>query len=252
MTDLAPVPDVAPAEEQLYDSAIDAVFEVLLRDIVGGTYQAGSRLPPERTLSQKVGASRATLREALRRLGEWNLVEPRRGSGVIVRPYREWSIEVIGAYLRHGKPEPDQPSISRVLIDVFALRRVVVIEMIRLVTPRIESGNQLEGARAAMARAWAQRNDPGYANEDFQVMRHIVEAAKFAPGLWLLNSFSAVWVEAAASIRSILRPPPDYVSTHARLFELIDAHEADAACKLMADYLDRHDAKIIAALSGVA
>jgi GntR family transcriptional repressor for pyruvate dehydrogenase complex len=237
-----------PADEP-YDSAIDAVFEGLLRDIVAGNYRAGTRLPPERALSQRVGASRATLREALRRLGEWNLVEPRRGSGVVVRPYREWSIEVIGAYLRHGKPEPDQPSISQVLLDVFALRRSVVVEMIRLVTPRID-GSQLEGARAAMARAWAQRNEPGYANEDFQVMRHIVEAAKFAPGLWLLNSFAAVWVEAAASIRSILRPPPDYVSTHARLFELIDAHDADAACKLMADYLDRHDAKIVGALAG--
>src|SRR5215475_14374009 len=113
-------------------TAIDAVFEKLLGDIVSGTYASGSRLPAERELSRQLGASRPTLREALRRLGEWNLVEPRRGSGIVVRPYRDWSIEVIAPYLRYGKPEPGQPSIARILIDVLAMRRAVVIEVVRL------------------------------------------------------------------------------------------------------------------------
>src|ERR1700712_4786884 len=86
-------------------TAIELVFERLLRDIVRGVHPSGTRLPAERELSRQLGASRPTLREALRRLGEWNLVEPRRGSGVVVRPYRDWSIEVIGGYLRYGKPE---------------------------------------------------------------------------------------------------------------------------------------------------
>ena len=86
-------------------TAIDAVFETLLKNIVGGTYPSGTRLPAERELSRQLGASRPTLREALRRLGEWNLVEPRRGSGVVVRSYRDWSIEVLAAYLQYGKPE---------------------------------------------------------------------------------------------------------------------------------------------------
>src|SRR5258707_9810656 len=103
-------------------TAIDAVFEKLLAAIVSGTYTAGTRAPAERELSRQLGASRPTLREALRRLGEWNLVEPRRGSGVVVRPYRDWSIEVIAAYLRYGKPEANQPTIARMLIDVLAMR----------------------------------------------------------------------------------------------------------------------------------
>src|SRR5665647_1292689 len=112
------VPKPAPAVP-----AIDLVFEKLLSDIVSGSYPAGSRLPAERELSRQLGASRPTLREALRRLGEWNLVEPRRGSGIVIRPYRDWSIEVIAAYLRYGKPTAGQPSIGRILIDMFAMRR---------------------------------------------------------------------------------------------------------------------------------
>src|SRR5262245_62399720 len=109
-------------------TAIDQVFEKLLADIVRGVHAAGTRLPAERELSRQLGASRPTLREALRRLGEWNLVEPRRGSGIVVRPYRDWSIEVLAAYMRYGKPGEGQPSIGRILIDLFAMRRAVILE----------------------------------------------------------------------------------------------------------------------------
>src|SRR5687768_12961331 len=179
-----PKPDPTPTT-----TAIDAVFEKLLADIVSGVYAAGSRLPAERELSRQLGASRPTLREALRRLGEWNLVEPRRGSGIVVRPYRDWSIEVIAAYMRYGKPDPTQPSIGRILIDMFAMRRAVVLEVIRLTAKRVPKGGTA-AARLAMARAWSLRDQPAYAREDFEVMRTIVEAAKFTPGLWMLNRIS--------------------------------------------------------------
>src|SRR5438552_19153305 len=114
-----PLPQPDPSSS----SAIDTVFDKLLSDIVSGVHSAGTRLPAERELARQLGASRPTLREALRRLGEWNLVEPRRGSGVVVRSYRDWSIEVLAAYLRYGKPEGSQPGIARMLLGVLALRR---------------------------------------------------------------------------------------------------------------------------------
>src|SRR5438477_13039340 len=118
-------------QPEVETTAIDAVFEKLLSDIVRGAHPAGTRLPAERELSRQLGASRPTLREALRRLGEWNLVEPRRGSGVVVRPYRDWSLEVMAAYLKYGKPEPGQPTIARMVLDMLGIRRAVVVEVIR-------------------------------------------------------------------------------------------------------------------------
>lgn len=222
-------------------TAIDAVFEKLLADIVSGVHPAGSRLPAERELSRQLGASRPTLREALRRLGEWNLVEPRRGSGVVVRPYRDWSIEVLAAYLRYGKPEQGQPTIGRILIDMLAVRRAVVLEVIKLTTPRIPKGGTAM-ARAAMARAWSMRDTPAYAREDFEVMRQIAEAARFTPGLWLLNRISKLWIDAASELHFAVRPPDDYVNAHSKFFDLIEAGKTDEAYNHMAEYLDRHDA----------
>ena len=228
-------------------TAIDAVFETLLKNIVGGTYPSGTRLPAERELARQLGASRPTLREALRRLGEWNLVEPRRGSGVVIRPYRDWSIEVLAAYLRYGKPEPGQPGVVRMLVDVLAMRRAVVVEVIRLTAGRIPKGGT-SNARSAMARAWSMRDQPSYAREDFEVMRMISEVAQFTPGLWLLNRLADVWFDAAATLRFAVRPPDDYVSVYTRFFDLLEAGDADTACTLMSGYFERHDSKLIGAL----
>jgi GntR family transcriptional repressor for pyruvate dehydrogenase complex len=238
-----------PSESET--TAIDTVFEKLLADIISGAHPAGTRLPAERELSRQLGASRPTLREALRRLGEWNLVEPRRGSGIVVRPYRDWSIEVIAAYMRYGKPDQMQPSIGRILIDMFAMRRAVVVEVIRLTASRVPKGGTA-GARLAMARAWSLRDQPAYAREDFEVMRQIVEAAKFTPGLWLLNRISDIWVDAAAALRFMVLAPDDYVPTHTKFFDLLERGDADAAVALMTDYLERHDRKIVQALEAMA
>jgi GntR family transcriptional repressor for pyruvate dehydrogenase complex len=228
-------------------TAIDAVFETLLKNIVGGAYQAGARLPAERELARQLGASRPTLREALRRLGEWNLVEPRRGSGVVVRPYRDWSLEVFAAYMRYGKPEPGQPGLVRMLLDVLAMRRAVALEVIRLTAKRVPNGGTAP-ARAAMARAWSMRDQPSYAREDFEVMRMVVEAAQFTPGLWLLNQLAQVWFDAAQTLHFAVRPPDDYVAVHTKFFDLIEDGAAEEACTLMSDYLIRHDSKLAGAL----
>jgi len=232
-------------------TAIDAVFEALLKNIVGGAYGSGARLPAERELARQLGASRPTLREALRRLGEWNLVEPRRGSGVVVRPYRDWSIEVLAAYMRYGKPAAGQPGIVQLVLDVLAMRRAVALEVVRATARRIPRGGTAT-ARAAMARAWSLRDQPAYAREDFEVMRAIAETAQFTPGLWLLNRLAEVWYDAASTLRFAIRPPDDYVSVYTKFFDLIEAGEAESACALMAAYLERHDSKLIGALGGTS
>ena len=229
-------------------TAIDTVFEKLLADIVSGRHPAGARLPAERELSRQLGASRPTLREALRRLGEWNLVEPRRGSGVVVRPYRDWSVEVLAAYLKYGKPEPGQPTIARMVLDMLGIRRAVVLEVIRMTAPRIGKGGTVH-ARAAMARAWSLRDTPAYAREDFEVMRAIAEAARFTPGLWLLNRIARLWNDAAKVVSFAVKPPDDYVTVHTKFFDLLEDGKTDAAVELMAGYLERHDAKLEKALS---
>lgn len=60
------------------------VARALKEEIVGGVYPVGSQLPTEDELCERFSVSRYTVREALRRLREDNLVSSRQGAGTIV------------------------------------------------------------------------------------------------------------------------------------------------------------------------
>jgi GntR family transcriptional regulator, transcriptional repressor for pyruvate dehydrogenase complex len=233
-------------------TAIETVFDAILTDIVRGHHPAGARLPAERELARLLGASRPTLREALRRLGEWNLVEPRRGSGVVVRPMREWSIEVLPAFLRWGRPGPGQPTIARMLVDLLALRRALFVDVVRLVALRVQPGGTA-AARAALDRAWALREQgPAFQREDLAVIRGVVEAAGLLPALWVLNRVAGVYLEVAETLSTSFRPPADYHEAHSTFLDALDRGDGDAACATISDYLERHDHALVTALQGFA
>lgn len=69
---------MAPVRQQRLS---DHVAEELERAIVEGVYPSGERLPPERTLAERLGVSRPTLREALNKLANQGLIESRQGGG---------------------------------------------------------------------------------------------------------------------------------------------------------------------------
>lgn len=64
------------------------VARALRKDIVDGVYPVGSQLPTEHQLCERFSVSRYTVREALRRLRDDNLVasRPRAGTLVVPRP----------------------------------------------------------------------------------------------------------------------------------------------------------------------
>src|SRR5215470_7565094 len=72
------------------------IAEQLREEIRNGTHAVGRRMPTEDVLCRRFGASRFTVREALRQLEEAGLVLRRRGSGTLVR-----SSEAQVAYEQH-------------------------------------------------------------------------------------------------------------------------------------------------------
>ncbi len=65
-------------------SIVDQATEQLRALIARGAYQPGDRLPAERELAEGLRVSRPTIREAVRRLTDAGLLQPRRGSGTFV------------------------------------------------------------------------------------------------------------------------------------------------------------------------
>jgi GntR family transcriptional regulator, transcriptional repressor for pyruvate dehydrogenase complex len=229
-------------------SAIDTVFEALLADIVRGTYPAGTRLPAERELSRLVGASRPTLREALRRLGEWNLVTARRGSGIVVREVRDWTIEIVPAFLRYGSVTHNSADLARFLGDLLGLRKHMICDIVRMSKDRLEPG-ATQNARTACQRAWATRDDTSaFAVHDFGITRALVEAAGLMPSMWMVNRLGAMYLDLAKTLIHAARPPDDYLESFGKVFDLLEAGDTVAAEATLADYYDRHDQRLLALL----
>src|ERR1700692_3828441 len=62
----------------------DTVAQQLLTQIDKGTFARGGKLPTEAVLAEQFGVSRTVIREAISRLKNEGVVEPRQGSGVFV------------------------------------------------------------------------------------------------------------------------------------------------------------------------
>lgn len=62
----------------------EVIFQTLASEIQDGRYPVGAKLPPELALCERFGASRHTLREAIRRLYECGMIRRRAGSGTTI------------------------------------------------------------------------------------------------------------------------------------------------------------------------
>ncbi|MCT9072065.1 FadR/GntR family transcriptional regulator [Cupriavidus gilardii] len=65
----------------------DTVAQQLLKQIEIGSFAATGKLPTEAVLAQQFGVSRTVIREAISRLKNEGVVEPRQGSGVFVKEH---------------------------------------------------------------------------------------------------------------------------------------------------------------------
>jgi len=78
----------APVSARLDDPLYLQVVRALKDEIVSGVHPVGAQLPTEGELCERFSVSRYTIREALRRLREDNLVSSRQGAGTTVVPPR--------------------------------------------------------------------------------------------------------------------------------------------------------------------
>jgi DNA-binding FadR family transcriptional regulator len=223
---------------------VASTAERLLVGIVSGTYQPGTRLPPERDLAPALGASRATLREAFRQLEGMHLIAARRGSGVTVRPLRDWNIDVLPIYLAAGAPY-SRGGVKELVREMLLLRREMVLTMLRVVAPRLAPG-ALASARAAATHAWDQREAPAsFAEREMAALQELGAAAQVHPTQWLFNTLTSVYVRCARIIPAFAVVPPDYLDVFQRLADALEAQRVEEACALLGAYFERSDEALI-------
>jgi DNA-binding FadR family transcriptional regulator len=162
-------------------AAYEVVARKLRRAIHLGELPPGMKLPPERTLSERLGVSRITLREALRKLEGEGYVEVGRGSrgGTVVHSGTMSSTE-IRSWMRKRWNELEAILDFRVVNERSAAERAAV----RATAAEVE---ELEKSAAGIAtsadvtefRGWDVRFHIRIAEiADSVLLRHAVEEAR--------------------------------------------------------------------------
>jgi len=178
----------------------ETVADALLDAVVAGRYPAGTALPPEGELAPAHGASRPTVREAVRILRATNVLEVRRGLGRMVE---------VGAA---------QLAASRRTDDHLAQLRAGVEEM-----------------RAASEAGEVDR----FVEADIAFHDTVMRATGnvFVP--FLLEPFGALLVAARRQTSSVPRIRDNALAEHARIVDALDAADPGRARDAMESHMNQ-------------
>ncbi|OBF80099.1 GntR family transcriptional regulator [Mycobacterium sp. 852002-51163_SCH5372311] len=180
------------------------VARALRKEIVDGVYPVGSHLPTEHELCERFAVSRYTIREALRRLREDNLVSsrPRTGTMVVPRPSSE-------SYVQHVMSIND--------LVAFAAGARFAIESITMVTiddeladrTGLKSGEQwltVRGYRAESSGPALCRTEY-YINRAFAAVGRLLQRHEGAVFPLIEDLYGLSIVEVHQEIAAVLIPP---------------------------------------------
>ncbi|KQR76531.1 GntR family transcriptional regulator [Burkholderia sp. Leaf177] len=161
----------------------DSVAQQLLLQIEKGGFASTGKLPTEAVLAQEFGVSRTVVREAISRLKNEGMVEPRQGSGVFI---------VERAGIRPLRIDYAQAVEPGAVVQILALRRAIEAEVAAEAAMR-RSDEQMDNIEAKLAQidvAVAQGDDGVI--EDVEFHRAIASATGnpyFLTTLAFLNQY---------------------------------------------------------------
>jgi GntR family transcriptional regulator, transcriptional repressor for pyruvate dehydrogenase complex len=230
-----------PVEKQ---RVAEEIVEQLRTLILTGQYTPGSKLPPERELSKRLGVNRASLREALKKLEHLGLVRIRQGDGTRVQNFMETGgIELVQHLLPlagDGRPE--------LIRDMLEFRRIFGREVGRYAAVRAtaESLARLEQLADKADRTVAMLD---LFELDFEFYVALTQAAGNAVMGLLINTVRD-GVRAYMPVLSNLAPSAESCRKHQReLIAAVRAGDHDRAMRVADDYL-RSGAELAARLGG--
>jgi fatty acid metabolism transcriptional regulator FadR len=230
-----------PVEKQ---RVAEEIVEQLRSLILTGQYPPGSKLPPERDLSKRLGVNRASLREALKKLEHLGLVRIRQGDGTRVTNFMETGgIELVQHLLPlAGRNHPE------LIRDMLELRRIFGREIARLAAFR--AAPEAVSRLVALAdKADGAANPTEVFETDFEFYVALTQIAGNQVMGLLINTVRE-GVRSYMPLLSNLTASPDAVRAHHRaLIDAISAKDSERAAKIADDHL-RQGAELAARMGG--
>lgn len=209
----------------------------LRRAILDGTYGFRERLPAERELASHFGASRSTVREALKQLEEGQLVTRRIGSGTFVN-YR-------------AEEDDDEIADRTSPLELIEVRLAVEPTMARMATVNA-TARDLERLSDALKQVESCKLDREvFTRADSLFHLTLAECTRNPLMVWLYRHINDVRTHAQWSRMKdkILSPErlDEYNRQHRALFEAIASRDVDSAVGIISEHLEKARRDLIGA-----
>jgi len=177
------IPELAPVEKM---KAPEQIAEMLLKYILQGGVRPGDKLPPERTLAEQLNVTRATLREALKKLEQLKLIVIHQGKGIIVEDFHKASIDLIFSLL-----VIDGEIDLKILENILEARELFGTDVARMAARRADK-NDIEQMKILMEEL-VQTTDPGKLQQmDFEFFRLLAQASRNIVYTLLMNTIKTI------------------------------------------------------------
>ncbi len=213
----------------------------LRRAILEGSYGYRERLPAERELAQHYGASRSTVREALKQLEESNLVVRRVGSGTFVN------------HRRHA--EEDDVAELTSPIELIEVRLAIEPQMARLASLHATQRDLDRMAEAlADVEACNARDREAFTRADASFHQALAECTRNPLMIGLYRQINSVRSHAQwARMRDKVLSPDrqrEYNEQHRALYEAIRARDTENAIRIVREHLEIAHRDLVGASQG--
>ena len=211
---------------------------IIQKQIMNGTIIPGTKLPPEREMAETFNVNRTTLREALRKLENLELLEIRHGDGVYAKNFLEsGNLDLIKAAI-----SMDEDNVT--LFNVLEARRFVVPGMAYLAAQRRTTADLDELEQVIF------HQDLTMLERDIKVHQMIARATHNMLCTIFLNFFNQLFREYGYLYFDDERNIEYSRTFHREIFEAISNQQAEVARRIMQDVLLYAEQAVKAYLTG--
>ncbi|MDJ0318010.1 MULTISPECIES: FadR/GntR family transcriptional regulator [Arthrobacter] len=204
------------------DEAITKIKEM----IISGELCAGDRLPPEKELSEKLGLSRSSLREAVKALEIIRVLDVRRGDGTYVTSLEPQLLTEAMSFIVDLHQDES-------ILDIFAVRRILEPAAAAIAAGRITAA-QISALRATMDNIDEETSVEQLVEHDLIFHQLITAAANNSYLASVLDALSSSTVRARIWRGLTQEKAVDRtLSEHAAIIEALERGDAELAKSLL-------------------
>jgi GntR family transcriptional repressor for pyruvate dehydrogenase complex len=203
----------------------EEIVAIIQKQILNGTLLPGTKLPPEREMAETFNVNRTTLREALRRLENLELLEIRHGDGVYAKNFLEsGNLDLIKAAV-------SLDANNETLLNIMEARLSIIPEIAAMAAQRRTV------AELAEIKLVIDRNDMSISEKDLIIHHLIVRATHNLVYTIMLNFFNQLHRDVGQLYFNDERNIERSRRFHSDIYDAIKNRKPEAARRIMQDVL---------------